>query len=197
MQVRTDAWHYKVWAWSHLEKSDSKRLDAVTSLCPYFWRVMLALAWLPPVVALLLLGKICFVPLKCFLDCRKFQKEMLHPFYSFKGYGVVALAEGILGILFLFIECVLVSQLIEAFHTLGSIVILKVFIQILILIGIAVLAIIIIIGFFYALDKFNEWKNAPAENQSLLLSYFSAVKQKVCPRIEFVNSGSNQADSSS
>ena len=189
MKVRTDAWHYKVWAWSHLEKADFKQLEAGTSLCPYFWRVMLALVWLPPAVILLLLGKICFVPLKCHLTYKKIKKGMFHPFHSFEEGQ--ALGEGFLGLFSLLVFLIICSNLLENIQKFGSIELLKGFLYFMAFIAslfaLGVFIVLLFFGLRTAYDKLNEWKNSPAGNQSLLLSYLSAVKLKVCPTINFVD----------
>ncbi|MDE2001047.1 MAG: hypothetical protein KGI60_00590 [Patescibacteria group bacterium] len=61
MQIRKNSWHYKVWAWSHLAASDCKHQDGETSLCRYFWRVVLALFWLPITALYLFAGKMIWI----------------------------------------------------------------------------------------------------------------------------------------
>jgi hypothetical protein len=52
MKIDKNSWHYKVWEDSF---ENPYRVPRSTSLCPYFWRVVGALAWVPARLVLLFL----------------------------------------------------------------------------------------------------------------------------------------------
>jgi MFS family permease len=196
MVVKTGSWHYKVWAWSHLVPSDERNLvNKGTSLCPYFWRVMLALAWLPPLATLLVVGKAPYALLDCALD-KDFRWRKFHPFHSI--HGDWPLFEGLAGLLCSLVLALVFLNLSEVVMVYGWLEVLKIAVGVGILFGVMLVfgvAVILLIAF--TIDKYNEIRNAPPRSQlqSLVFSYLSAVKKKICPRIEFQDAHASTSSS--
>lgn len=188
MNVRTDSWHYKVWAWSHLEKSDCDELKSMnTSLCPYFWRVMLAFVWLPPVVILILLSKICLVPFKCLFEREMPRSKMYHPFYRFENIA----EEFIFGLVLLTLAVLAILVISQTISDVGWLMFFKAvalsLLRVIIIVAELAAALALLAGFAFVYVKFEKWKEPSDTKPSLAQSYLSAVKQKVCPTINFVD----------
>lgn len=176
MKIRTDAWHYRVFMWSHLVPADSWGYK--TSLCPYFWRVMLAMLWLPPVTLICLLGKIYNIPRILLEDgLKEFSLRKFHPFVAVDCRSN-PLFEAIQGILYSFVILILGLKALSHWMVVCLIICCAVLV--------ASALIVVGVGLNASYKKYKEYKTEKS-GDSIFFQYLSAAKQKVCPKIEFVD----------
>lgn len=157
MKLKTNSWHAKLHNFVYTN-------DLPQNLCPYFWKVLLAIALFIPCVIIQLPGLIIGL----------FSKEKLDSGDRY-AYGGVTWFLILVLILFSSATFNLVKMLIGAYSYKWDVAVAGIFIW-----GLIIL-ISSILGIRYLLNKRSEKEKEP----SIIIEFFKAKKNKYCPKIDW------------